>query len=491
MGGADHYLDEEEIGGGDFDLEYEAEEGEYDEEGDVSDADRQEGRNTFKVPDLDIDIDEEEFASDELRSENESSGDEYVKQGYVSVAPGKKTKKKFKLYNENKDGPFKFEIGMKFSSMEEFRTAVREYDVRERRALHFITNDNDRVQVGCEKGCRFYIWCGKLRDAQAVQIKTLLDDHLCTKPYYNNLISVKFLTEKYGDRIRHNPQWKVKDMMETIREELEVEVPRIKCSRVRKAALQGVFDSLKVHYSRVRDFGHELLKNNPQNRVDIRTSRVSDDDVNKFKRMYICYHALKQGWKLGCRPVLGLDGCFLKTPCGGQLLSAVGRDGNNMMFPVAYAIVESESTDSWKWFIELLGEDLSLGDGHGYTIISDQQKGLDNAIKHYLPRVEHRLCTRHLYANIRKRYKTGAIRKAFWFAACATYPAAHQRIMKGLEKLSKPLSDKLKNLPPSSWSKAFFGTHSVCDNVENNMSESFNSWILNERLVSNYNYVLN
>lgn len=89
------------------------------------------------------------------------------------------------------------------------------------------------------------------------------------------------------------------------------------------------------------------------------------------------------------------------------------------------------------------------------------------------------------------RYKTGAIRKAFWFAACATYPAAHQRIMKGLERLSKPLSDKLKNLPPSSWSKAFFGTHSVCDNVENNMSESFNSWILNERLVSNYNYVLN
>ena len=56
MGGADHYLDEEEIGGGDFDLEYEAEEGEYDEEGDVNDADRQEGRNTFKVSDLDIDM---------------------------------------------------------------------------------------------------------------------------------------------------------------------------------------------------------------------------------------------------------------------------------------------------------------------------------------------------------------------------------------------------------------------------------------------------
>lgn len=44
------------------------------------------------------------------------------------------------------------------------------------------------------------------------------------------------------------------------------------------------------------------------------------------------------------------------------------------MFPVAYAVVESENADSWRWFIELLRDDLSLGDGRGYTIISDQQK---------------------------------------------------------------------------------------------------------------------
>ncbi|XP_074342344.1 uncharacterized protein LOC141679870 [Apium graveolens] len=285
----------------------------------------------------------------------------------------------------------------------------------------------------------------------------------------------------YGEKIRKNPQWKVKEMQETIRKELEIEFPRIKCSRVRQAALAGVIETLKDHYARVWDFGFEILKNNPGNRVDISTNRITDDSQNKFQRIYICYHALKEGWKLGCRPILGIDGCFQKTVCGGQLLSVVGRDGNNQMYPVAYAVVESESTESWRWFLGLLREDLILGNGVGLTVISDQQKGLENAMKEYLPHAEHRLCTRHLYNNMRKKWPTGLVKNYFWMAACATYPAGYQKAMKALQRHSKSAYEHLSKLDPKSWSKAFFQNKCDADNVENNMSECFNSWIVNER----------
>ncbi|KAK1381066.1 hypothetical protein POM88_027810 [Heracleum sosnowskyi] len=113
--------------------------------------------------------------------------------------------------------------------------------------------------------------------------------------------------------------------------------------------------------------------------------------------------------------------------------------------------------------------------------LSDQQKGLENAMKEHLPRVEHRLCTRHLYANFRKRFPSGALRKAFWFAACATYPAAHEKEMKAIQRMSKTAHDQLKILDPKSWTKAHFQTHAYADNVENNMSACFNAWIINAR----------
>ena len=94
----------------------------------------------------------------------------------------------------------------------------------------------------------------------------------------------------------------------------------------------------------------------------------------RFKRLYICFDSLAHGFLVGCRPVIGLDGCFLKTEIKGQLLSAVGRDGNNQMFPIAWAVVEGENQDSWTWFLKMMMQDLGIFDGLGWTVISDQQK---------------------------------------------------------------------------------------------------------------------
>ena len=72
--------------------------------------------------------------------------------------------------------------------------------------------------------------------------------------------------------------------------------------------------------------------------------------------------------------IKGLDGCFLKGPCQGQLLAVVSKDSNNQMFPVAWSVVEIKNHSTWKWFIEQLREDLDLGDGTDLVIVTDIQK---------------------------------------------------------------------------------------------------------------------
>ena len=54
--------------------------------------------------------------------------------------------------------------------------------------------------------------------------------------------------------------------------------------------------------------------------------------------------------------------------------AAVGKDGNNQMFPIAYGIVEFENYSSWKWFIDLLIDDLDGMQEGSWAFISDQQK---------------------------------------------------------------------------------------------------------------------
>lgn len=37
-----------------------------------------------------------------------------------------------------------------------------------------------------------------------------------------------------------------------------------------------------------------------------------------FKRLYICLGACKEGFKVGCKPIVGLDGSFIKSAQGGK-----------------------------------------------------------------------------------------------------------------------------------------------------------------------------
>ena len=98
------------------------------------------------------------------------------------------------------------------------------------------------------------------------------------------------------------------------------------------------------------------------------------DSTTLFSKYYVCFKAISDGWKEGCRPVIGLDGCFLKGIVRGEVLAAVGRDANNQIYPIAWVVVGVENKATWKWFIDLLMDDIDGGLGAGITLLSDGHK---------------------------------------------------------------------------------------------------------------------
>lgn len=63
---------------------------------------------------------------------------------------------------------------------------------------------------------------------------------------------------------------------------------------------------------------------------------------------------------------------FKKT--NGKLILAIGRYANNQMYLIAWAVVHNENNEEWDQFMDLLSNDLEVGDGEGQVFISDQQK---------------------------------------------------------------------------------------------------------------------
>ena len=91
---------------------------------------------------------------------------------------------------------------------------------------------------------------------------------------------------------------------------------------------------------------HTLKERNPGTYVDIQDSWFAEDSTVKvLERVFFSFNICIEAFRY-CRPVLCVDGTFLTGKYKGQILTAIGQDGNNQIVPLAFAFVESENTES-------------------------------------------------------------------------------------------------------------------------------------------------
>lgn len=104
-----------------------------------------------------------------------------------------------------------------------------------------------------------------------------------------------------------------------------------------------------------------------------------------------------------------------------------------------------------------------------------------NAITELLPHAEHRMCTRHIYANWKKKYRDKKFQRPFWRCAKASSREMFNYCKALLAQLTPAGVEDMMTTKPIHWSRAWFRIGSNCNSVDNNMCESFNNWIVAAR----------
>ena len=112
-----------------------------------------------------------------------------------------------------------------------------------------------------------------------------------------------------------------------------------------------------------------------------------------------------EGFK-AMRKVIAVDGTFLKTKYRGTMIVATAQDGNYHQYPLAFAVVDSENNDSWRWFMTKLQE--IIPDDDELVFISDRHQSILKAVAEVYKKSTHGFCAWHLSQNIKTRVKSKA-----------------------------------------------------------------------------------
>ncbi|XP_021732050.1 uncharacterized protein LOC110698839 [Chenopodium quinoa] len=394
--------------------------------------------------------------------------------------------------------------GQKFINSKLLRRALRVHAVENRYEYWYLHNDSSKLTIHCRRRCQckwnvkkcrlpkctcvggrrchFKVVARRSVNQDFWQIKNVNLKHRCVRVKRNLNLTAEFLAEKYIEDWRSDPGWKLKGFIRRVLTDLGIEITYSKAWMSRARAKLMIYGSAAQQYARVWDYGKALMKYNPGTQCNVVIDGIEKPEPPLFLRMFVCLAPLAKGFLSGCRPLIGVDGCHLKGPYPGQILVAVGKDGNNNIYPIAWATCEIENTETWVWFLESLMKSLKdENEGLGFTFMSDRQKGLLEAFQQVVPNADTRYCVRHIWANFKLQFSGATFKELFWAEARATTQFDFEVAIESIRFLSEDALEYLADILVEHWSRHAFSSFPKSNMLLNNVCETFNAVIKEAR----------
>ena len=253
------------------------------------------------------------------------------------------------------------------------------------------------------------------------------------------------------------------------------------------AAMETLYGNWQTTYNELPRFLSVMASTNPGSVMEIdAVPHQTEIGKSVFVRAFWCLKAMIDGWQ-HARPVISIDGTFLKGKYNGKLLVAVGVDANNHQYPICFALVDEETTENWSWFLRLLRIHVCR-ERLGVCIISDRAPGILAAVNDERngftePFGVHRYCLHHVRSNFSKHHPGNELKMYMWVAGRTPQIRKHEAYMKHIARISPQALTYLREINPALWTICHDTGHARYGQATTNVTESFNGNIRQARFL--------
>ncbi|XP_020242923.1 uncharacterized protein LOC109821142 [Asparagus officinalis] len=250
--------------------------------------------------------------------------------------------------------------GQRFESAKELRLALLYYSMAKKFEYLFAKNEPKRIRVFCRfkeaQNCPWMLFASPTQNENRLEIKTFVDNHTCGN-FGNNACQSRASRQFIATQVL--PTLKVRPDLQPI----DVQKELLTSYRLR-------VDYSKIWWGkeRAQEYVEEVKKTNSGSYIHV------EQNEGRFSKPFICYAACINVFLNGYRPLIFLDGTFLKDRFKG-------------LWSILY-----ERPDPYNPL-------------HKLVIISDADKGIREAVREYFSDAIHSRCVLHLVENFRTKLR--------------------------------------------------------------------------------------
>ncbi|KAL9665429.1 hypothetical protein QQ045_020849 [Rhodiola kirilowii] len=262
--------------------------------------------------------------------------------------------------------------------------ACRKYHIKNRREYRTINSDTKRITLECREGknkCQWELRASKKnKEGMWRIIKYKNDKHTCEVDIVrldNIHFNKHFIAMDIKDLIQEDLRYSPKQVMKLMVSKYGYKIPYIKAWKARQKAFVYLFGEWEGSFETLPAYMDMLKESNPGSIVYWDKSVLDSGNVN-VNRVFWAFGPAINGFT-HCRPVISIDATHLIGKWKGVLMIAVTYDGENEILPLAYALVESENIESWRWFMMCIRSGIT--EREGLCIISDRHVGIMRVMK--------------------------------------------------------------------------------------------------------------